>query len=79
MLLVLVAVLALPGCERGPSRPNIVLVVLDTVRRDHTGCGNGESFTPRLDALASEGTTFTNAWSPSPWTPPSHASMFTGL
>lgn len=70
----------LAGCSRKPARPNIVVVVLDAVRRDFTGCGAaGESFTPNLDRLASEGTGFTNAWATAPWTPPSHASMFTGL
>jgi arylsulfatase A-like enzyme len=67
------------GCSREPARPNVVLVVLDTVRRDFTGCGEGASATPNLDALMEEGTGFTNAWAPSPWTPPSHASMLTGL
>ncbi len=76
-LLVMHAFLA--GCSREPARPNIVVVVLDTVRRDFTGCGAGESFTPNLDRLMSEATGFTNAWATAPWTPPSHASMFTGL
>lgn len=32
-----------------------------------------------MDSIGDEGTRFINAWSSSPWTPPSHASMFTGL
>jgi arylsulfatase A-like enzyme len=67
------------GCSRPVERPNVVLVVLDTVRCDYTGCGRSESFTPNLDGLMAEGTRFTNAWATAPWTPPSHGSIFTGL
>ena len=81
------ALLALGGCERKPAQPNIVVVVLDTVRRDATaldGPGTPEplrqpGLTPNLDRLSNEGVTFTQAWSAAPWTVPSHASMFTGL
>jgi arylsulfatase A-like enzyme len=73
------AALLLSGCDRRPERPNVVLVVLDTVRRDHTICGGSASATPNLDSLAADAAVFTNAWAAAPWTPPSHASMFTGL
>lgn len=77
---VMIAIFLATGCgETRPARPNIVLVVLDTVRRDATGCGETRSYTPHLDGLMAEGTGFTDAWSAAPWTPPSHASMFTGL
>jgi arylsulfatase A-like enzyme len=62
------------------DKPNIVLVILDTVRKDYTGqSSTGEVFTPRLNKLAAEGTVFRNAWANAPWTTPSHASFFTGL
>lgn len=68
------------SCSRAPDRPNIVIVVLDTVRLDHTGLGDsGTSSTPNLDQLASEGTAFSQAWATGPWTVPSHASLFSGL
>lgn len=47
----------------------IALVVLDSLRRD--------SFDERFDWLP--GCRFDAAWSPSNWTMPAHASMFTGL
>lgn len=73
------AALLLPGCSRRPEHPNVIVIVLDTVRRDHTVCGGVAGVTPNLDALAADAAVFTNAWATAPWTPPSHASMFTGL
>jgi len=77
----MLALAALHGCGSADERPNIVIVVLDTLRRDATGPGasHRSDLTPELDRLAAEGTTFPNAWAPSPWTVPSHASLFTGL
>jgi arylsulfatase A-like enzyme len=77
---VLVSLLLAAGCGPDEPRRNIVLVILDTVRDDHTGLGGSRrSRTPQLDMLAGESAVFTNAFANSPWTVPSHASMFTGL
>ncbi len=60
--------------------PNLVIVVLDTVRRDHLEVyGYPRPTSPRLVELASQGTVFEEARSTSCWTLPAHASMFTGL
>ncbi len=72
------ALLLLASCAEPPQGPNIVVVVLDTVRVDRTGAGDGSSVTPALDALGEEGIVFTRAWANAPWTVPSHASIFTG-
>jgi arylsulfatase A-like enzyme len=69
----------LTSCSQEPRRPDIVIVVLDTVRFDYTGPGGTDELTPALDGLAREGTSFTRAWANAPWTVPSHASMFSGL
>lgn len=62
------------------SSPNVLLVVLDTVRADRLGAWGYERPTsPHLDSLAREGVLFRRAVSPGMWTLPSHASMFTGL
>ncbi|MFH1502751.1 MAG: sulfatase [Candidatus Eisenbacteria bacterium] len=81
VLACLAALALVAGCARAPERPpNVVIVVLDTVRDDYAGeRGTGASVTPNLDALALKGTTFTHAWATAPWTPPSHVSIFTGL
>lgn len=62
------------------SAPNVVVVIWDAARRDHTSAhGYAERTTPHLTALAREGVTYVNAYSPATWTLPSHASLFTGL
>src|SRR5262245_53741556 len=62
------------------KRPPVILVSLDTLRADRLGVlGNTRGLTPRLDALAREGTVFDQAESPAPWTLPAHASLFTSL
>jgi len=62
------------------ERPNVLLIVLDTVRADHMSCyGYARNTTPNIDAFAAEAHLYKNVLSPSPWTLPSHASFFTGL
>jgi arylsulfatase A-like enzyme len=72
-------VLALPACRNdGVRRPNILLIVVDTLRADRLGCyGNRRGLTPFLDSLAARGTVFENAYAPSSWTVPAVASLFT--
>ena len=60
--------------------PNVLLIVLDTVRAQSLSLyGYDRPTTPNLERLASRGVTFGRALSTSPWTLPSHGSMFTGL
>ncbi len=62
------------------DKPSVMLVVLDTTRRDHlTVYGYGKPTSPNLHKLSSTSQVYNQAWSPAPWTPPSHASMLTGL
>lgn len=59
--------------------PNVLLIILDTVRASSLGPFGGPEWTsPALERLASRGVFFENAIAPAPWTLPSHASMFTG-
>lgn len=65
---------------RTSRKPNILLVVIDTLRRDRLATYAGEgSCMPHLDELASGNIVFANAWSNSNWTKPAVASLFTGL
>jgi len=62
------------------SKPNIILLVIDTLRSDRLSCyGYEKSTTPNIDAFAKESVLFENAIASSCWTLPSQASMFTGL
>ena len=69
-----------PGfAPRRPAKPNVVVIVLDTTRRDALGCyGAPAGTTPVLDAIAAEGVVYERAFAPSHWTVPSHASLMTG-
>jgi arylsulfatase A-like enzyme len=60
---------------------NVLLVTIDTLRRDHLSIyGEDEAVpTPRFDAFAEQGILYTDAVTPLPETGPSHASMFTSL
>lgn len=60
--------------------PDIFLITIDTLRADHVHCyGYGNVKTPGLDDLAHDGIRFTQAFTPSPITNTSHASILTGL
>ena len=62
------------------SRPNFVLLTLDTTRADHLGCyGWAHARTPNLDALARRGALFERCDTAAPITLPSHATILTGL
>jgi len=59
---------------------NLVVVTIDTLRPDHLRCyGYQKIETPNIDAIARSGVLFENAVTQTPLTPPSHASIFTGL
>lgn len=60
--------------------PDIVLIVLDTVRADRLGVyGHDQETSPALDAWAADGRVFERVAANGAWTLPSHASLFTGL
>lgn len=60
--------------------PNVLLITLDTTRRDHISAYEGsKADTPNLKQLGEEGVVFLDAVTPLPETGPSHASMFTSL
>ena len=62
------------------TRPNLLVVTLDTTRADHIGVYGGPAgATPNLDALAREGTVFTRAYTVTPLTIPTHSTLHTGL
>ncbi|MEW5916524.1 MAG: sulfatase [Gemmatimonadota bacterium] len=71
------AVAALPDAAVGA--PNVLLLVLDTVRAlSLSAYGYARPTTPTLAALAARGVRFDRAVSTAPWTLPTHATLFTG-
>jgi len=77
---VIAAVVAAMVTACSPAKPrNLLLISIDTLRADRLGCyGYARPTTPTLDALARGGTLFENVIASSPWTVPSHATLFTG-
>ncbi|MEE9608331.1 MAG: sulfatase [Myxococcota bacterium] len=59
-------------------RPNLLIVVSDTLRADALDCTDDAARTPQLCGLAERGVFFERAYSNGPWTLPSSVSMFTG-
>jgi arylsulfatase A-like enzyme len=71
------ALAALPAATAGA--PNILLIILDTVRAKSLDLYGYERPTaPNLTGFAEEGLVFEKAIATAPWTLPSHASIFTG-
>jgi arylsulfatase A-like enzyme len=73
---------ALPRLSAGRRLPqsralNVLIVVLDTVRRDRFAA-NGGALAPALNRFMERGVRFTNAWAPSSWSLPSQATILTG-
>jgi uncharacterized protein (TIRG00374 family) len=70
------------GPRPPPGTPNVVFVMIDTLRVDEVGAYNPEAGrrgqTPAIDRLAREGIVFRQAFANASWTKPSVASALTG-
>ncbi len=63
-----------------PTRRNLILISIDTLRADRLGTyGYDRDTSPTLDALAARGVRFETVIAESNWTLPSHITLFTGL
>lgn len=78
-LLAAMILLSCSGCQsRGNNKPNVVLIIIDTLRADKMGVyGNQQNLTPELDVLAQSGVRFGRAISQSSWTRTSIGSFLT--
>ncbi len=73
------ALLALAACSGDARRPNVVLIVVDTLRSDRLGCyGYPRATSPEIDELAKEGVLFEDCTSQAPWTMQSMPSLLAG-
>jgi len=68
------------GAARHPAAaPDVVLIVIDTLRADHLPIyGYDKQTAPRLQRLARCAVVYERAISPGTWTVPAHGSFFTG-
>ena len=61
-------------------RPNVIIYLVDALRSDRLGVyGCNRPLSPRLDAFAAEGLTYTDMIAQSSWTKAAVASIFTGI
>jgi arylsulfatase A-like enzyme len=73
--------MSLAGCSKSPPAGprDLVVLVLDAVRKDHLSVyGYERDTSPTIDALARQGVMFDRAYTPAPWTLASVASLLTG-
>ncbi|GAA3238742.1 arylsulfatase [Actinocorallia longicatena] len=70
-----------PGTTGGKSGlPSFILIVADDLGWSEVGCyGQKKIKTPRIDAMASQGLRFTDAYSSAPVCAPARSSLLTGL
>ena len=74
--MLLAGLFPLAGCGRGSGtgekqHPDVLLLVVDTLRADRLGCyGYERATTPAIDALAARGAVFRRASAQAPWTLP---------
>jgi arylsulfatase A-like enzyme len=80
LLLMAFIVMFQVSCGSKKSEPNVVVIVIDTLRADHLPMyGYEKNTAPFLSELAQKGVLFENAFSASSWTAPSTASIFTSF
>jgi len=80
LLAILVSAGVLTACAPALPPPNVILIVVDTLRADHLAhYGYERATSVGLDGFAANATRFTDCRAPAPWTNPSVASLFTGL
>ena len=71
---------AVSAAGKSSMSPNVVLLIIDTLRADKLGCyGFDENTSPELDKLAEKGVQFNWTLAQSNWTLPSHGSFLTAL
>jgi arylsulfatase A-like enzyme len=66
------------SAQRRPDGPNVLVIVIDTLRADHVGAYGGRALTPNIDALARQGLRFTRCHPEAMPTVPARRSILTG-
>jgi choline-sulfatase len=68
----------LPVGSQAITNPNVVLITLESVRADRVGFLGAKKITPNIDGLAGQSMVFEQAYSQSPLTVVSHATILSG-
>ncbi len=76
LLALLIVATACTRERHGP--PNVVIIVVDTLRADRLGAyGHPRPTSPHIDRLAASGLLYSHAYSQAPWTTPSIGALLT--
>jgi len=87
-VIVMLLLLFFYGCNKNykntnhkiKNSPNVVVIVIDTLRADHLPFyGYSENTTPFMASLAKKSVLFENTFTASSWTAPATASLFTSM
>ena len=70
----------IPACGKKIETPNVLFIIIDTLRADHLSCyGYERNTSPTIDSLAATGVRWENCQAQAPWTLPATTSIFSGL
>jgi arylsulfatase A-like enzyme len=75
---VVAATLDTSALAQRPDGPNVLVIVVDTLRADHVRAYGGRALTPSIDALAGQGLRFTRCHPEAMATVPARRSILTG-
>ena len=79
VFLILILAFDVPAPAAAASKPNLILITLDSARADRMGfLGAKGALTPNLNHLAAESIVFEHAYAQAPGTVVSHATILTG-
>jgi arylsulfatase A-like enzyme len=86
LITILLAAGFLVSCGESTPRPNVLLISIDSLRRDYLGVygrtplfADDVDVSPELDRLADESIVFEDALATTSWTLPSHIALMTGM
>ena len=76
----MLVIFLLISCGPGPSKPSVILIIIDTLRADHLSCyGYSRNTSPVIDSLADSGILMENVFAQASWTLPATATIMSGL
>jgi len=79
LIVLIVCVVAGYKILSSSPRPNIIIIIVDTLRADHVGCyGYSRETTPNIDRFSGDAAIFTDCFTPCPRTTQAMASIMTG-